>query len=128
MMDHYVAALKKYAETSGRATRAEYWYFVLFNILISIGLAILDGIFFSSSSSVLGTLYSLAVLIPSIAVAVRRMHDINRSGWWILLLLVPLLGTLWFIFLAAQDSDPDENMYGPNPKKMMDGQPPTSLS
>ena len=64
----------------------------------------------------LGTLYSLAVLIPSIAVSVRRLHDINRSGWWLLIGLIPIIGAIILLIFAAKDSQPGENQYGPNPR------------
>jgi len=103
----YFEVLKKYAVFKGRARRKEYWMFFLINILISVAIGVVDGVL--GSSGVFYNLYSLAIFIPSIAVAVRRMHDTDRSGWWILLPIVNI------IFLA-QDSQPGENRFGPNPK------------
>lgn len=119
-MNWFLIALKKYATFSGRAQRAEYWYFVLFYILIFIGLSILDGMTgsFSAESGMgfLGGLFSLALLIPSIAVGARRLHDTGRSGWWLLLALIPLVGAIVLLVFTVQDSTPGDNQYGPNPK------------
>ncbi|HXH22216.1 MAG TPA: DUF805 domain-containing protein [Dehalococcoidia bacterium] len=118
-MDYYMAVLRKYADFSGRARRAEYWMFALINLLISIGLAIIDTAILGIEGSVgvLGSLYGLAVLIPSLAVGVRRLHDTNRSGWWLLIGLIPVLGAIVLIIFFVQDSDPGVNQYGPNPKE-----------
>jgi uncharacterized membrane protein YhaH (DUF805 family) len=122
-MQWYIDVLKKYAVFSGRARRKEYWMFVLFNVIVSIILSILDkilGLDFgsgtSSSSGWLSTIYSLAVLLPTIGVAIRRMHDTGRSGWWILINLIPCIGWIWFIVLAAQEGNAGDNQYGPDPK------------
>lgn len=116
----------KYATFSGRATRSEYWYFVLFNILLEIGLlllcviggTILDGangaVVGISVCSVLLGLYCLAAFIPGIAVTVRRMHDTGRSGWFLLLALVPFIGSIILLVFMVTGSAPD-NKYGPNP-------------
>lgn len=114
-MNYYLAVIKKYAEFNGRAQRAEYWYFVLFNFLISLGLGIVSSII-GNDSNILGSLYGLAMLIPGIAVGVRRLHDTGRSGWMLLISLIPLIGWIWIIVLLATDSTPGENQYGPNPK------------
>ena len=86
----------KYADFSGRATRSEYWWFVLFIILASLGISMI--------SDVLGGTFGLATLLPSIAAATRRLHDTNRSGWWQLICLVPLIGWIVLIVFLAQDS------------------------
>lgn len=86
----------KYADFSGRATRSEYWWFVLFIILASLGISMI--------SDVLGGIFGLATLLPSIAAATRRLHDTNRSGWWQLICLVPLIGWIVLIVFLAQDS------------------------
>jgi uncharacterized membrane protein YhaH (DUF805 family) len=112
-MNWYIEVLKKYAVFSGRARRKEYWYFVLFNLIIMIILTIID---LAIDSSILSTLYSLAVLIPSIAVDVRRLHDTNRTGWWLLIGLIPIIGWIVLIIFMVQDSQKGENQYGPNPK------------
>lgn len=120
-MNHYLTVLKKYAVFSGRATRSEFWFFVLFNLIASLILGVIDGFIgkvgAENSVGVLGSIYSLAVLIPSLAVTARRLHDTNRSGWWILIGLIPLIGAIVLIIFAAMDSTTD-NKYGPNPKGM----------
>ncbi len=113
-MNVYLDVLKKYAVFSGRARRTEYWMFFLFNLLIAFVLGAIEGIF--KGSGLLGTLYSLAVFIPSLAVGARRLHDTNRSGWWLLISLIPLIGVIILIVFLVQDSQPGENKYGPNPK------------
>ncbi len=114
-MNWYLEVLRKYAVFSGRARRMEYWMFLLINVIIAVAFAIIDSLL--GIQGVLGGLYSLAVLIPSIAVAVRRLHDTNRSGWWILINFIPLIGLIIFIVFAVQDSTPGANRYGPNPKE-----------
>jgi uncharacterized membrane protein YhaH (DUF805 family) len=123
-MSWYIAVLKKYAVFSGRARRKEYWMFVLFNIIISFVLGLIDGIVLSSLGidigstklGVLGTIYGLAIFVPALAVAVRRLHDTNRSGWWLLISLVPFIGAIILIVFFVKDSQPGDNKYGPNPK------------
>jgi uncharacterized membrane protein YhaH (DUF805 family) len=106
-MKWYLAVLQKYATFSGRARRSEYWYFTLFNILISVVLMLLGA---AMRIPVLDSLYSLVVLIPSIAVAVRRMHDVNKSGWYC---LIPIYN----LVLACTDGTVGENQYGSDPKR-----------
>jgi uncharacterized membrane protein YhaH (DUF805 family) len=113
-VDWYLEVLKKYAVFSGRARRKEYWTFLLFNIIIGL---VLGGIaWLAGGPDVLGSIYSLVVLIPGIAVSVRRLHDTDRSGWWLLIGLIPLIGAIVLLVLMAQDSQPGANQYGPNPK------------
>lgn len=90
-MNHYIDALKKFAIFSGRASRANYWYFVLFNFLILIVLAVLSAVM---ENQLLYMIYNIAMLIPSISVGVRRMHDVNKSGWFILIPIYNLILTL----------------------------------
>jgi len=113
-MNWYLAVLKNYAQFKGRARRKEYWMFILFSFLISLVLAIVEGVI--GLPAVLSGLYSLGVLVPSIAVLFRRLHDTGRSGWWALLLFVPLLGALAILFFTAQEGESSDNAYGPNPK------------
>jgi uncharacterized membrane protein YhaH (DUF805 family) len=115
-MEYYVGVLKKYAVFEGRATRSEFWYFVLFNFIISIAIGIVESALLGGSSF-LGLIYSLAVLIPGIAVGARRLHDIGKSGWWMLIGLVPLVGWIILIVFYATDSQGGANMYGPDPKE-----------
>ena len=101
---------------SGRARRSEYWYFTLFQCVISgvlSGLAQQSNIF-----GILGGIFSLAVLLPSLAVSFRRLHDIGKSAWWLLLALIPVVGAIILIVFCCKDSEPGENAYGPNPKGM----------
>jgi uncharacterized membrane protein YhaH (DUF805 family) len=116
----YLEVLKKYAVFSGRARRAEYWYFVLFNIIVAIVLSLIDtllGTFdFVQGVGLLSGLYYLAVLIPTLAVTVRRLHDIDRTGWWIFINLIPLIGFIVLLVFAVTDGTPGSNRYGPNPK------------
>jgi uncharacterized membrane protein YhaH (DUF805 family) len=118
----YLEVLKKYAVFSGRARRAEYWYFVLFNIIVVIVLSLIDvllGTFnIVQGVGLLSGIYSLAVLIPTLAVTVRRLHDIDRTGWWILINLIPLVGTIVLLVFAVTDGTPGNNRYGPNPKEV----------
>ncbi|PWB70278.1 MAG: DUF805 domain-containing protein [Holophagae bacterium] len=117
-MDWYLGVLKKYTEFKGRARRTEYWMFVLFNIIISVVLSIIDRVIGTPEMGlgILGTLYALAVLLPSLAVGVRRLHDTGRSGWWLLIGLIPCIGFIVLIIFTVQDSQAGDNQYGPNPK------------
>lgn len=114
-MNWYLQVLKNYAVFDGRARRKEYWMFFLFNTLIAIVISIIEAL--AGSSGVLGLLYSLAVLIPAIGVSVRRLHDTDRSGWWMLICLVPLIGAIVLLVFMVQDSTPGQNPYGDNPKE-----------
>lgn len=120
-MSWYLEALKKYAVFSGRARRMEYWYFVLFNIIVATVLALIDTLLGTttgvSSFGILSGIYSLAVLIPTLAVTVRRLHDIDRTGWWILINLIPLIGTIVLLVFALTPGTPGSNRYGPDPKQ-----------
>lgn len=102
--------LENYANFNGRARRAEYWWFFLANVIVSIVLQIIDSII---GMAILGTIYSLAVLLPGIAVAIRRMHDVGKSGWFI---LIPIYN----LILACTEGDKGPNEYGPDPKNEYD--------
>lgn len=116
----YLEVLKKYAVFKGRARRKEYWYFTLVNIIISIVIGFVDvkiGTYsMKAGVGLLGGVYSLAVLIPSLAVFIRRLHDIGKSGWWFFLGLIPCAGPLILLYFMVKDSQDGENQYGPNPK------------
>lgn len=117
-MDEYLGVLKKYFEFSGRAGRREYWVYTLINILILAGIGLLASLVGGASGNLIKqvqNLYSLVVFIPSLAVAIRRLHDTNRSGWWLLLSFVPLVGPIVLIVLMLLSSQPEDNKYGPNP-------------
>lgn len=113
-MQWYIDALKNYVVFTGRSRRKAYWMFVLVNIIIAIILAVIGGVI--GDNGLLGGLYNLAVLLPSIAIGIRRLHDTDRVGWWLLLALIPLVGVIILIVFYAQDSTPGPNRFGPNPK------------
>ncbi len=108
----------KYVTFTGRARRSEFWYWVLFVVIADAVAGILDNILFSrSNASPIAGLVSLALLLPGLAVAIRRLHDTGKSGWYVLLGLIPIVGVFLLIFLYyIKDSQPGDNLYGPNPK------------
>lgn len=112
-MHWYLEVLKKYAVFTGRARRREYWMFFLVNFIVGLVLAVIGRVL---DLEILQYLYSLAVLLPGLGVAVRRLHDTGRSGWWLLISLVPLIGAIVLLVFLVSDSQPDTNQYGPNPK------------
>jgi uncharacterized membrane protein YhaH (DUF805 family) len=138
-MKYYLNCWKKYAVFSGRARRAEYWMFVLFNILIFFVLQFVLGVIIGLAAVASGNktpdeglvtltgalvgIYALAALLPGLAVFVRRMHDTGRSGWNFLWVFLPIIGGIVLLVFACTDSQPGSNKYGPNPKK--GGIPPT---
>jgi len=119
-MNWYFEVLKKYAVFDGRARRKEYWFFALFNFVIVLVLATLDvgfGTFDPESGlGVLSGIYTLAVFLPAIGVTIRRLHDTDRSGWWILITLIPVIGAIWVLVLLVLDGTAGQNQYGPDPK------------
>jgi uncharacterized membrane protein YhaH (DUF805 family) len=125
------ALLQNYATFSGRARRKEYWYFALGNVLAIVLLTVVDLSLGTYNEELeigaFSGLYLLAVLIPSIAVGVRRLHDTGRSGWWLLLSAVPLVGALVILYFTVLDSEPGANEYGPNPKGVI-RTPPEPIS
>ena len=130
MIDWVLEVFSKYAVFDGRARRKEYWYWYLFNFLISIFFVVIsfvitppygtdtdNGIgWFGIFIYVLVIIYSLGVFIPNLAVTVRRLHDTNRSGWWYFISLIPFIGGIIFLIYLIEDSTPGDNQYGPNPK------------
>lgn len=120
-MDWYLDVLKnKYATFSGRARRKEYWMFLLINLVVSVALALIDSLIGSVSESGMGLLssvYSIGVLIPSLALSVRRLHDIGRTGWWVLISIIPVIGAVVLLVFMLLDSEPGSNRYGANPKE-----------
>lgn len=122
MKEAVIRVLTNYAGFDGRARRSEYWYFTLFTALVSGVLAGLGSAFFGSDSTfnlftVLSSLFSLAVFIPSLAVTWRRLHDIGKSGAYYFIILIPLIGPILMLVWLLRDSDPGSNAYGPNPKE-----------
>jgi uncharacterized membrane protein YhaH (DUF805 family) len=111
-MDYFLAGFRQYADFNGRAARKPYWMFALNVFFISILLEIIGG---KLGTEYLTLIFALVLLVPQISFAARRLHDTGRSGWWQLLVLIPLIGLIVIIVFLAQDSHPD-NQYGPNPK------------
>ena len=113
-MEWYLKVVRdNYANFNGRASRQEYWMFFLFNMIFAIvimGIDIILGLGF------LNVIYSLVVMIPGMAVNIRRLHDIGKSGWMVLIVLIPCIGAFWLLYLMVQDSSPLDNEYGPSPK------------
>ena len=129
-MEWYLKVVRdNYANFDGRASRKEFWMFYLFNIIFSVVAIALDNILgtdfkmgggYGYEASMgygwIYTLYTLAVLVPAIAVSARRLHDVGKSGWMMLIALIPCIGIFWLLYLLVQDSSPLDNEYGPSPK------------
>jgi uncharacterized membrane protein YhaH (DUF805 family) len=115
-MEWYVDVLRNFSNFSGRARRKEYWMFVLINTIIAFVLGVIDRVLFGADLPVFSGLYALVVLVPAIAVSIRRLHDTGRSGWWLLIALIPLVGPIVLLVFYLLDSDRDPNAYGPSPK------------
>lgn len=113
-MNYYVDVLKNYANFNGRARRTEYWMFVLFNAIIGITLSVLSN--FVSAISILYIIYSFAVLVPGIAVTTRRLHDIGKSGWMQLFILIPIVGGILLLVWTCTEGTHGDNLYGADPK------------
>ncbi|UTC66757.1 MULTISPECIES: DUF805 domain-containing protein [unclassified Treponema] len=112
-MNYYLDVLKKYVVFEGRARRKEYWMFVLFNAVIVLIISILD---FVLGTGFLGYLYGLAVFLPSLAVQIRRLHDIDKPWYWIFISFIPLVGPIWMIVLMATEGTKGDNEFGSDPK------------
>lgn len=113
--DWYLNCIKHhYADFEGRARRTEYWMFTLVNVIFAVVLAMIGR---AIGFEAISTLYSLALLVPGLGVGVRRLHDTGRSGWWWLIALIPVIGTIWIIVLFAIAGDRGSNQYGPDPKE-----------
>ena len=116
-------ALKRYAEFSGRSRRQEYWLFVLLSVILNLIATVLDVTVFSSmlieaEMGIVSAVVVLALLVPSLSVQVRRLHDTNRSGWWILLVFLPIVGGLVLLVFNCLDGTPGENRFGSDPKHL----------
>jgi uncharacterized membrane protein YhaH (DUF805 family) len=112
-MNWYVKVLKDYVKFDGRARRQEYWMFFLINVIISAVLSVID---MAIGMRILTGLYSLALLLPSLGVAVRRLHDTGKSGWFLFIGFIPLIGAIWLIVVLATAGTTGDNEYGPDPK------------
>ncbi len=123
-MNWYLKVLKQYADFNGRARRKEYWMFVLFNIIFAICAIFIDNIIGTAIDGIgygiIYLLYTLAVFIPGLAVTVRRLHDIGKSGWMILVGLIPFIGGIWLLVLTVTEGNSGANEYGPDPKNEHD--------
>ncbi|TMM56251.1 DUF805 domain-containing protein [Maribacter algarum] len=123
-MNWYLKVLKQYADFSGRARRQEYWMYTLFNAIIVISLVFLSSMLGEAVGDSEGlimipmVLYILAVFIPTLAVVVRRLHDQDKSGWYILVRFIPIIGPIWLLVLLCTDGSPGPNQYGPDPKNL----------
>ena len=111
-MNYFTDALKRYADFTGRARRKEYWMFILFYVIFYIAAAVVDVVL---GTAFITAIFALALFVPSIAIAARRLHDTNRSGWWQLIALIPLIGGIVLLVFLIMDSTED-NLHGPNPK------------
>lgn len=105
----------KYADFTGRARRAEFWWFALFGLLGNLIFGVVDTALFGADVSILGSLFSLAILLPNLAVGARRLHDTDRSGWWQLLVFIPVIGILVLIWWWTRPGDTGPNRFGPDP-------------
>jgi len=117
-MSWYLECLKKYATFSGRARRKEYWMFTLFNIIFGFAAGFLSGLMGESGATLLAPIvliYSLAIMVPGLAVTWRRLHDTDRSGWWFWVALVPFIGSLVLLYFLAQEGTKGSNQFGPDP-------------
>lgn len=125
-MKWYLHALRNYAVFKGRARRREYWIFELMTSAIVLALFVLAVILGKAGYPYflgLPILYGVATVIPSLSSLVRRLHDTNRSGWWLFISMVPVVGPLILLGITVTDSDPGENRFGPNPKRQLTAQP-----
>lgn len=120
-MNWYIKCIKSYADFSGRARRMEYWMFELFNVIFIFVAFALDNLLgFTIQNLNFGLfyiLYLLFIIVPGFAVAVRRLHDVGKSGWFIFISLVPIIGGIWLLVLMLTDSQHGANTWGPNPKE-----------
>jgi uncharacterized membrane protein YhaH (DUF805 family) len=109
--------VEKYVNFSGRARRSEFWWFTLFGWLVMVVLSLIEGTVFNTESGygILTTIWGLAIILPSIGVSVRRLHDLDKSGWWLLLSVIPVIGFLVLLFWYVQQGTPGQNRFGADP-------------
>lgn len=110
-----MALQQNYCNFSGRSSRSEYWWFSLFNLIIGFILGFIGSMISQQAYYVLSAIVNLGLLLPGLGLVVRRLHDINKSGWWILINLIPLVGWIIMLVWLCKDSDPTDNQYGPVP-------------
>ena len=123
-MDWFTLALKKFAVFNGRSRRREYWMFFLFCGIVIFFATILDNAFgitfeVAEENSGFGPIYlfsSLVLFIPTLAVSVRRLHDIDKSGWFVFVIIIPMIGAIWFLVMMITEGTKGTNQYGPDPK------------
>lgn len=113
-MNSYIVCLRKYATFSGRSRRKEYWMFALWIFLFNIAVVALDSIL--DTNGILAGVFGLAMALPGLAVSIRRLHDIGKSAWWVLICVIPLIGGLIYLCFMVRKGDTGENAYGPDPK------------
>lgn len=113
---YYIKAFKHYADFKGRARRKEYWSFVLIHLVIYLLFSLISILLDSVIMMILLNLYAIVVFLPSLALSVRRLHDINKGGMWILISLIPIIGVIWLLFLFCKAGDNGSNQYGTDPK------------
>jgi len=116
-MEWYIKVLKQFSDFETRARRKEYWMFVLFNMIFAFLAISIDNL--AGTNGLFYLLYGLAVFVPGLAVGVRRLHDVGKSGWMLFIALIPIIGSIWLIVLMATDSNVGENEYGQNPKEVI---------
>ena len=120
MFDWYYKVILNYTNFNGRARRQEYWYFTLVNVLVNLVMGIIDRVIGSvmqmDNFGFFSVISALFIMIPSIAVTVRRLHDSGRTGWWALIAFVPVIGILVLLYFLIQDSEEGSNQYGVSPK------------
>ncbi len=117
MKEHFLDVITNhYADFNGRARRKEYWMFVLFNFVVSLVLGIVMGLISQTAANAVSIIYTLALLLPGLSLGVRRLHDTGKSGWFMLIGLIPLVGAIILLVFYCLDSQPGTNEYGPNPK------------
>ncbi|MEG0779292.1 MAG: DUF805 domain-containing protein [Oscillospiraceae bacterium] len=119
-MNWYLMAFKNYFNFKGRARRKEYWMFILCNMVVGTLMAILDsatGFRIGENLGVFTSIYGLLIWFPSLALGFRRLHDIDKSAWWFLISLLPVVGWIWLLIYYVQEGTPGSNRYGDDPKR-----------
>lgn len=121
-IDYALTPLRRYADFNGRARRSEYWWYYLLTIILFTVMTLVEGAFGLGGTvgpyGLLTMLLGLALLVPSPAAGVRRLHDTGRSGWWLLIALVPLIGAIVLLIFFVLNGEPGDNAYGPDPKAL----------